>query len=144
MVNEVDEEDEYCFRQKFLQNSQKVLKKVTNVSVLGLVTNLRPQIQCHKFLLKYSFIYSQTFPCWLAPTPLFCPIFQINSLEFYTSLFLSEKKEKSTNEKRVEMIRRKSILYLGSCDSTPPASSVQPTSWPTVDIRYISIQCFWR
>ena len=123
----------------------KGFKKVTNVSVLGLVTNLRPQIQCHKFLLKYSFIYSQTFPCWLAPTPLFCPIFQIISFEFYTSLFLSEKrKEKSTHQQRVEIIRRKSILYLGSCDSTPPASSVRPTSWPTVDIRYISIQCFWR
>ena len=117
----------------------KGFKKVTNISVLGLVTNLRPQIQCHKFLLKYSFIYSQTFPCWLAPTPLFCPIFQIISLEFYTSLFLSEKRK---NQKRVEMIRRKSILYLGSCDSTPPASSVRPTSWPTVDIRYISIH--WR
>ena len=116
----------------------KGFKKVTNVSVLGLVTNLRPQIQCHKFLLKYSFIYSQTFPCW-HPPPFFCPIFQIISLEFYTSLFLSEKKEKSTHQKRVEMIRRKSILYLGSCDSTPPASSVRPTSWPTVDIRYISI-----
>ena len=122
----------------------KGFKKVTNVSVLGLVTNLRPQIQCHKFLLKYSFIYSQTFPCWLAPTPPFLPNFSNNFIGVLHIIISNRKKEKSKHQKRVEMIRRKSILYLGSCDSTPPASSVRPTSWPTVDIRYISIQCFWR
>ena len=134
----------FAFDKNFCKIHKRFLKKVTNFLFwVWWLTCDHKSNAINFYWNTASFTAKPSHAGW-HPPPFFLPNFLNNFIGVLHIIISVWKKEKSTHQKRVEMIRRKSILYLGSCDSTPPASSVRPTSWPTVDIRYISIQCFWR